>query len=179
MTGRDGDHGVDEALVDAVRAAQRGDALAMNTVLDAVAGPVQRWCGPIALQDAADAVQETLIVVLQRLADLRTPAALFGWVRTIAVREAVRVARQSARAIPDELTDVPAVGDPSLVADIADILARLSPEHRAVLMLRDMDGVDEQTAAALLEVPTGTVRSRLFRARRVFRESWQSEGDGR
>jgi DNA-directed RNA polymerase specialized sigma24 family protein len=100
-------------------------------------------------------------------------------VRTIAVREAVRVARQSARAVPDELDDLPATDDPALTAQVRDVLARLSPEHRAVLMLRDMDGFDEATAAALLSVPEGTVRSRLFRARQTFRRLWQADGGAR
>jgi RNA polymerase sigma-70 factor (ECF subfamily) len=171
--------GVDDALAYTIRSAQRGDMLAMHDVLDAVAEPVRRWCGPIALQDSADAVQETLVVVLRRLGDLREPVALFGWVRTIAVREAVRVARQSARAAPDELDEIPAPDDPALTVEVRDVLARLSPEHRAVLMLRDMDGFDETTAAALLSVPEGTVRSRLFRARQTFRRLWQSDGGAR
>jgi DNA-directed RNA polymerase specialized sigma24 family protein len=52
------------------------------------------------------------------------------------------------------------------------VLARLTPEHRAVLVLRDLEGLDEQAAGALLDVPAGTVRSRLFRARRSFRKAW-------
>jgi RNA polymerase sigma factor (sigma-70 family) len=171
--------GVDDVLADAIRSAQHGDMLAMHDVLDAVAEPVRRWCGPIALQDSADAVQETLVIVLRRLGELREPAAFFGWVRTIAVREALRVARQSQRAVPDELGDLPAAGDPALAVEVRDVLARLSPEHRAVLMLRDMDGFDESTAATLLSVPEGTVRSRLFRARQTFRRRWQADGGAR
>jgi RNA polymerase sigma factor (sigma-70 family) len=63
-------------------------------------------------------------------------------------------------------------GCPQLAADIRDVLARLTPEHRAVLVLRDLEGLDEQAAGALLDVPVGTVRSRLFRARRSFRKAW-------
>ncbi|HEY3505985.1 MAG TPA: RNA polymerase sigma factor [Actinocatenispora sp.] len=158
-----------------VRAAQRGDAIALTGLLDAVTPYVRRLCGPIALADAADATQEALIVVLRRIGSLREPAALFGWVRVIAVREAVRVARQSARYTPAELPDLPAPDDPALAADIADVLDRLSPEHRAVLVLRDMEGLDEERAGALLGVPAGTVRSRLFRARRTFRRAWLGE----
>jgi RNA polymerase sigma factor (sigma-70 family) len=171
--------GVDHALADAIRSAQHGDMLAMHDVLEAVTDPVRRWCGPIALQDSADAVQETLVIILRRLGELREPVALFGWVRTIAVREAVRVARQSARTVPNELHDIPIRDDPALTVAVRDVLARLSPEHRAVLMLRDMDGFDEPTAAALLRVPEGTVRSRLFRARQTFRRIWRADGGAR
>jgi RNA polymerase sigma factor (sigma-70 family) len=169
------DTGVPAAVV---RRAQRGDLMAMHELLDAVTPYVRRLCGPIALQDAPDAVQETLIVVLRRLGDLREPAALFGWVRVVAVREAVRVARAASRTVAAELPEVPDPGDPLLAADIRDVLRRLSPEHRAVLMLRDLEGLDERTAGEQLGVPVGTVRSRLFRARRSFARAWRAEGSG-
>jgi RNA polymerase sigma factor (sigma-70 family) len=160
---------IDPALI---RAAQRGDRIAVADLMDALAPYVGRVCGPIALQDGPDAAQEALIAILKNLGGLREPAAIYGWARMIAVREAVRVARQGARAVPAELADVPAPGDPQLAADVRDVLARLTPEHRAVLVLRDLEGLDEQAAGALLDVPAGTVRSRLFRARRSFRKAW-------
>lgn len=166
-------------LAATVRRAQRGDLIALHDLLDAITPYVRRLCGPIALQDAPDATQETLIVVLRRLGDLREPGALFGWVRVIAVREAVRIAKQSSRTVPMEMVEVPAPGDAALAADIRDVLDRLSPEHRAVLMLREMEGLDEQTAGEHLGVPAGTVRSRLFRARRSFRKAWHTEGGRR
>jgi RNA polymerase sigma-70 factor (ECF subfamily) len=163
-----------ERLAGLVHAAQRGDGLAMAELLDALAPAVGRWCGPIALQDADDAAQEAMIAILRGLRGLRDPAALFGWARAIAVREAVRVARRTEREQTDELAHLPAPGDPLLAADIKDVLTRLTPEHRAVLMLRDLEGLDERTAAALLRVPAGTVKSRLARARASFRKEWQA-----
>jgi RNA polymerase sigma-70 factor (ECF subfamily) len=163
----------DAELPALVRAAQRGDGLAMAELLDALAPAVGRWCGPIALQDSSDAAQEALIAVFRGLPGLREPAALFGWARAIAVREAVRVARRSARERPDDLADVPDRGDPMLTVDVRDVLDRLAPEHRAVLMLRDLEGLDERTVADLLDLPTGTVKSRLSRARSNFRKGWR------
>jgi RNA polymerase sigma-70 factor (ECF subfamily) len=163
----------DEAELTAlVRTAQRGDGLAMARLIDVLAPAVGRWCGPIALQDAPDATQEALIAVFRGLKGLSDPAALFGWARSIAVREAVRVARRAARQRTVELAELPAPGDPLLAVDIADVLERLTPEHRAVLMLRELDGLDERTIAGLLDVPAGTVKSRLSRARRSFRKEW-------
>jgi RNA polymerase sigma factor (sigma-70 family) len=155
-----------------VRAAQRGDPIAMADLMDILAPYVGRACGPIALQDGPDAAQEALIAIFRNLRGLREPAAIYGWARAIAVREAVRVARAAARAAPAELTEVPARGDPQLAADVRDVLARLTPEHRAVLVLRDLEGLDERAAGALLDVPAATMRTRLFRARRSFRKAW-------
>lgn len=157
-----------------VVAAQRGDTLAMAALLTHLAGYVGRICGPIALDDGPDAAQETLITVMKALTQLADPDALFGWVRTIAVREAVRHARhRSNQPSPDiDLACLPSAGDPELRTDIAAVLDRLSPEHRAVLVLRDLHGFDEAEAAAMLTIAGGTVKSRLHRARRHFKEEW-------
>ena len=157
-----------------VRAAQRGDTVAMNEVLDALTPYVGKICGPIALNDGADAAQEALIAIFRGLHSLQEPAALFGWARAIAVREAVRVARRTQRQRPAELAELPAADDPQLAIDVQDVLRRLSPEHRAVLVLRDLEGMDEQAAAAVLDVPPGTAKSRLHRARAMFRKAWSS-----
>ncbi|WP_291414763.1 sigma factor-like helix-turn-helix DNA-binding protein [Actinophytocola sp.] len=61
-----------------------------------------------------------------------------------------------------------------LASDIRDVLRRLSPRHRAVLVLRDLHGLDEESAAEVLSVPTGTVKSRLHRARAAFKKAWTS-----
>uniref|UniRef100_A0AAU2JU58 RNA polymerase sigma factor n=1 Tax=Streptomyces sp. NBC_00049 TaxID=2903617 RepID=A0AAU2JU58_9ACTN len=160
-------------LVALVRSAQRGDRMATQELLERLTPYIGRLCGPIALQDGPDATQEALIAIFRNLGRLREPAALFGWARVIAVREAVRIARTAARSIPDPLDDVPARDDPQLAADVRDVLERLSPAHRAVLVLRDLEGLDEHSVSALLGVPEPTVRTRLFRARRNFRKAWE------
>src|SRR5262249_30056386 len=59
-------------------------------------------------------------------------------------------------------------------------LSRLSPEHRAVLILKDMEGQKYETMAEMLQVPIGTVRSRLHRARLELRELLEKdEGAGK
>ncbi|MEV7618238.1 RNA polymerase sigma factor [Streptomyces sp. NPDC089799] len=156
------------------RAARSGDTLALHGLLDHLTPYVARICDPIALADGPDAAQEALLAVFRSLRSLKDPQALYGWVRAIAVREAVRVARRAAREGPAELADVPGRGDPQLAADIADVLARLSPEHRAVLVLRDVEGLDEEAAAAVLRIPAGTAKSRLHRARMSFRKAWSA-----
>jgi RNA polymerase sigma factor (sigma-70 family) len=159
-----------------VRRAQRGDAIALDQVLTEIQPYVGRLCGSIALQDGQDAAQEALIAVFRALPQLTEPAALFGWVRSIAVREAVRVAKRSGRLRTTELGEVPSRNDPELAADVHDVLSRLTPEHRAVLVLRDLEGLDQASVAAILAVPAPTVRTRLFRARRSFRREWESTG---
>jgi RNA polymerase sigma factor (sigma-70 family) len=149
--------------------------MALGELMELLLPYVGRICGPIALQDGQDAAQEAMISILRGIGTLTEPEALFGWVRVIAVREAVRVARRASRIRTDPATAVEelrAPDDPQLTVDITDTLARLSPEHRAVLVLRDIEGLDEQQASQILAVRPGTVRSRLFRARTSFRKAW-------
>jgi RNA polymerase sigma-70 factor (ECF subfamily) len=52
------------------------------------------------------------------------------------------------------------------------VLASLAPELRAVLVLRELEQLDYEEIAETLEIPIGTVRSRLFKARERFRQGW-------
>ena len=145
--------------------------MAMDALVRALTPYVGRICGSIALDRGDDAMQETFIAVLRNIRDLREPAAVRGWVRSIAVRESVREAR--AGDVVAEPVDRPAPDiDLTDAVDVRAALAELSPEHRAVLVLRDMDGLGEAEVAALLRIPEGTVKSRLHRARREFAGRW-------
>jgi Sigma-70, region 4 len=83
-----------------------------------------------------------------------------------------QVARKAHCAAPAELQDVPAPGDPQLASDVRDVLRRLAPHHRAILVLRDLEGLDEQAVSGMLAVSVGTAKSRPHRARRRFRQEW-------
>jgi RNA polymerase sigma-70 factor (ECF subfamily) len=162
-----------------VLSAQRGDVLAMSLLMDRLAPWLARICGGIALEQADDAAQEALMQVFRDLRTLREPAALRGWARRIAVREAVRHA-QRARADGalgsggDAAQLSGEQGDLAVAPDVRAVLARLAPEQRAILVLRDLEGLSETEAAAQLGVAKGTVKSRLFRAREAFAKRWSS-----
>jgi RNA polymerase sigma factor (sigma-70 family) len=83
------------------------------------------------------------------------------------------MARSTSQTAVREPVDIPDHGDEQFAADVHDVLDRMTPEHRAVLVLRDIEGLDERTASRLLDVPRGTVKSRLARARAGFRKAWQ------
>jgi RNA polymerase sigma-70 factor (ECF subfamily) len=62
---------------------------------------------------------------------------------------------------------------------VAAALAGLEPDQRAILILRDVQGLEYEQIAAVLEIAGGTVKSRLFRARVALREALEKlEGPG-
>jgi RNA polymerase sigma factor (sigma-70 family) len=158
---------------DIVRAAQRGDPLAMNRLLRDLGPVVGPICGAIALDQGDDAMQETMIAVVRNLKSLREPAAFYGWARRIATREAVRVAKRGAATMLAEVVDLPSPDAAQDAVAVRDMLDRLQPEQRAILVLRDVAGMSEAEAAAALSVAPGTVKSRLHRARAAFRKGWE------
>jgi RNA polymerase sigma factor (sigma-70 family) len=161
---------------DQIQEAQRGDLLAMSDLVDTVMPWVSSLCGSIALDAGPDAAQETLIQIMRDLKGLRDPSAFRSWVRRIATREAIRHAthrrRESSLEDPDR---TPASTlDPSLRHDVARVLSDLSPDQRAILVLRDLEGLSEAEAAEILDVARGTIKSRLHRAREAFRKRWST-----
>jgi RNA polymerase sigma-70 factor (ECF subfamily) len=158
-----------------VAAAQQGDALALDRLIDELAPYVRRLCARIAPGAADDAAQEALLAIFRGLPSLRAPEAIMTWARAVTVRTAVRLAHRSDREVAAEAAAVDR-SDPSPegLVDIDDALARLPVAQRAVLVLRTREGLSEQEIAAALDIPMGTVKSRLHRARAAFREVWDS-----
>ena len=164
---------VDRALL---ANAQAGDAFAMNILLERLDPYVQHICRGIAFADGPDAAQMTLLAIFKSLRRLRDAAALPAWVTTIATREAVRAARRRLPSSPgDSLEDCPSTARPEVAVEVKAVLAQLSPEHRAVLVLREISDFDEAQIADMLAVAPGTVKSRLFRAKAAFRNAWAAD----
>jgi RNA polymerase sigma factor (sigma-70 family) len=166
----------DEPDGDLVRRAQRGDPAAIERLVDELLPYAGRICGAVALDAGDDALQETMVAIIRNIRSLREPAALRGWVRRIAVREALRSAR-GGRDVPVDPADLDVgprarVPDGATAVEVREILAGLAPEQRAVLVLRDVDGLHESEMADVLGVAPGTVKSRLHRARAAFRARW-------
>ena len=117
--------------------------------------------------DAYDCVQEGLVSAWRGLHSFRFDARFSTWMYRIVVRKAYDVLeRRAAHAEP--VDEVPAVSVDSPVdarLDLLSALAQLEPDFRAVAVACDVVGLSMDEAAAVLGLPAGTVKSRLYRAR--------------
>lgn len=137
-------------------------------------------------EDALDVVQEAFLNAYQSLDSFKGDAQFFTWLCRIAINSAIshkRKKRVLAR-IADRNGDVvvePAdpseTNRPGHALEQAEeeqklhrALARLSAEHRTVLVMKELEGQKYEDMAESLGVPVGTIRSRLHRARLELRE---------
>ncbi|RPI23294.1 MAG: sigma-70 family RNA polymerase sigma factor [Actinobacteria bacterium] len=124
---------------------------------------------------ALDAAQDTFLTVFRKADRFKAEAAFSTWLYRVAVNTCYdhlrRAQRRRTEAIPDEHEPQ----DPGTASDLTSVelrrdveaaLMALPPGFRAVIILVDMHGLSLEQAAEALEVPTGTVKSRLFRARK-------------
>ena len=126
---------------------------------------------------ADDLAQEAWVRVVRGLPRLREPARFPAWVFTLARRVVVDELRQAYRQPvldvgADGLIDAPAVDDVRHLLDRVDLaaaLARLSPIDREAVVLFHLLDQPLAVVTTVLDVPAGTVKSRLNRARRQLR----------
>lgn len=136
--------------------------------------------------DAADVVQDAFLNAYQNLESFKGDAEFFTWLYRVAFNAAVSRRRKNR---PIGSLDAGAGGESFEPADDSEgirpgeLMERgedfaavhaglklLSPEHRAVLVMKDIDGLKYEQIAEITGVPIGTVRSRLHRARLELRE---------
>jgi RNA polymerase sigma-70 factor (ECF subfamily) len=135
--------------------------------------------------DAEDATQETFIKAYRGLRHFRCECALYTWLYRIACNCAGNLLRARRRDFlnntidladfrdaarhPTRLRELATPEELALTADIRGTvniaLDELSEEHRAVITMREIDGLSYEEIASVMCIPVGTVRSRIFRAR--------------
>jgi RNA polymerase sigma-70 factor (ECF subfamily) len=138
-------------------------------------------------EDAQDVVQEAFLSAYQSLDSFKGDALFFTWLYRIAVNTAISLKRKRRAMVSIEAgrdgggaiepTDPSETNRPGHALETAEqerrvrlALTRLSPEHRAVLVMKDLEGQKYEAMAEVLQVPIGTIRSRLHRARLELRE---------
>jgi RNA polymerase sigma-70 factor (ECF subfamily) len=140
-------------------------------------------------EEAEDVVQDAFVQAFVKLGTFQRASAFYTWLYRIAFNLAIsRKRRKRPELSVDgvrELTGDEPVDDGDAPGDrieqqesaqrVQAALDRVSEEHRVILVLREMEGFCYEKIAGVLEVPVGTVRSRLHRARLALREELSEE----
>ena len=179
----------DEGDDDLAAAAAKGDRDALDALLRRHAGLVNAVCRRVLAnpEDALDATQEALLAIARKIHTFDGRSRFTTWCYRVATNAALDEARRRGRR-PLAVDEVPEPRGRSrdiddLVAEQLDVdaaLARLSPDHRAAVALRDLVGLDYAEIGEVLGLPPGTVRSRIARGRAALADeltSYQNRGN--
>lgn len=176
---------------DLLRRAQAGDEAAFGVIMRTHHERTFRLAFAIVHNeaDARDICQEVWLTVWKQLGTFRGESRFTTWLHPIVTRRALDHLRKRRRwfdrFLPFDSGDdsVPAAPEPvstenipgqteesETVTRVRAALATLPPKHRAVLALRELEGLSYEEIAQATGIPTGTVMSRLFHARRLLAE---------
>jgi RNA polymerase sigma-70 factor, ECF subfamily len=188
LAARRGPDAVDD---DTLRAAVGGDRRAFETII-ALYEPRLRVLAARLLRDRSavdDVLQDVFLRAYLGLHKFRGDAALGTWLHRITYTSCVSVLRERrADLVPLDEVETPAREEghgERLGEDLSErlrlerALATLDPEHLVAVLMVDRDGYDYETVARVLEIPVGTVGSRLNTARRRLRAEleWRDDAE--
>jgi RNA polymerase sigma-70 factor (ECF subfamily) len=131
-----------------------------------------RYMGNI--EDAKDAAQESILKIYRSIGTCKTMSSFKAWACRITVNSSIDALRKR-KAVFEELSDnlASAIGLPEEEAILADererimkALQDLPEDARTLVILRDLQGFSYEEAASIMNIPVGTVSSKLSRARR-------------
>ena len=182
----------DKSLVQACRSGQtEAFGVLVRRYQDRLYPTILRLLG--SPEDAQDVLQDSFVRAFEKLDQFHGESSFYTWIYRIAVNLALseyrrhrhrgrdRWADPVSLSLAAEPVDVSPETDPAIALErvereliVQTALNELGPEHRAVVVLKDFDGRRYEEIASLLEIPIGTVRSRLHRARSELRERLRS-----
>ncbi len=170
-----------------VTRAQRGERNAFSELVrihaQGVMNVIYRMCGDVHI--AEDAAQETFIQAWLHLASYRPQASLRNWLYRIAVNAATDILRKEKRILPNALEDMqlkdPQPGPEAIFSQeertgiVQKAVLGLPDASRAVLVLREYEGMSYHEIADALDIPVGTVMSRLNYARKLLKDKLEQK----
>lgn len=160
-----------------VAAINGGDTAAFDSLYfryrDWVVGLAYRWTGDADL--ALDVLQETFLYVLKKFPGFRLTATFKTFLYPAVKHLSLAARRKSERyrssgAELDSLEYMVASDCPARAGELAQVMKSLSEQHREILLLRFVDGLSLGEIAAVLDIPLGTVKSRLHFALNALRQ---------
>ena len=164
----------DEELIEL---ANRGDSDAFEALYRRYRDWVHRlaWRFTGNREEALDVLQETFTYLLQKFPGFRLTASMTTFLYPVVKHLSLAARRKKHRQTSweERLTELPAPASdemPDQRAELAGALAALREEQREVLLMRFVDDLSLQEIGAALNIPVGTVKSRLHHALRKLRE---------
>lgn len=170
-----------DVIEEVVEACRRGDGEAFRALFemykDRVYSIALRYSGNSAA--AMDIAQDTFLKLLSRIGDYRGEASFDSWLYRLVVNTCIDDQRRGRRMTPflDGLIDAVCAPAESVLHNllrteteqrVQEVVARLAPEHRMVIVLRYTEGLAYDEIAKILSVSPGTVASRLNRAHKIL-----------
>ncbi|MEO8673887.1 MAG: RNA polymerase sigma factor [Tahibacter sp.] len=158
-------------------AAQAGERDALTRLITQLKPDIHRYARRQCHRGSAieDVVQEALIVLYRRIGSVRSPAAILGWLSTVVARLCMLPALGLMR-LTEAISDVDDAqrlarcSSEDLRIDLVRAIESLSPPHRQVVLLRDMEDLTIAEIAERIGNTREAVKSRLHRARVLLRE---------
>jgi len=163
-------HSPDEELMLSFK---NGDPLAFRELFDryknSIYGYVRRRVNDPGR--AEEITQDVFLALVQRRNGYQVTASFRTYLYRIALNRIASEYRKKKETDPlPEEAPAAGGGDPVVVQQVREALAQLEPEQREIVLLREYQGLSYEEIAAVLSIPVGTVRSRLFRAKMALRE---------
>ena len=159
-----------------VAACQKGDPVAQHRLYEASNQNVYRlMVRMVGVQEAADVTQQVFLQAFRKIGQFSGRSQFGTWIYRVAFNEALQHLRKSKRSQMQVFDQEPMDRSPDGNENVDDkelleqALARLEPELRSTFLLREVEGLSYDAIADALEIPEGTVGSRLNRARRELK----------
>ncbi|MDB5332632.1 MAG: sigW 2 [Phycisphaerales bacterium] len=179
----------DPELVERIK---NGDKAAFSELAGRYAGPLFGLAYALVSNaaDAEDVVQEAMLAALKKIQTFEGRSSVGTWLRSIVVFQAskTRRSRRVRTALPlhDHEDLASSAGSRTGAGsgaqavdsrvDAMAMLDTLSPEHRAIVVLRELQQMSYEEISKTMGVPLGTVESRLYRARQELRQRFSGYG---
>jgi RNA polymerase sigma-70 factor, ECF subfamily len=178
---------------DLVRRYLGGETQAFTTLVERHEARMYNVCLRILgnREDARDAAQEAFVSALRKLGQFRGDAAFTTWLHRVAVNACYDLLRKQQRQpmlrlVGDDEGPMPEPGPPTPDhadeiagrADVAACLTKVPEEFRVALVLADVQDLAYEEIARILDVPVGTVKSRVHRGRLALARAMGLEGPG-
>lgn len=161
---------------DVVQLASVGDRDAQRIIFETFRNRIFQVVARIVGEsDADDVAQDTFVTAFEKLPQFRHESQFSTWIHRIAVNKALRLRQMQTRRVVSTLNEEhgavdQAAGTEETVELVKLAMSKLDPELATILQLKEIDRLSYPEIAAILEIPEGTVGSRLNRARKDLRE---------